>query len=162
RRHMHSDGAVSRWKLLASGLGLTAVGALAVAAGPAHAAGWPGTAGAVYTMTNSPGGNAIEAYSRASDRSVARAGSCPTGGTGGALGSGHSIVVSRDGTLVVNVTGGSDSVSAFAVTPRGLRLIGTASSGGTDPNSVTIAGDHLVYVLNGGSGTIAGFRLGGR
>jgi hypothetical protein len=50
--------------------------------------------------------------------------------------------------VVVNVNVGSNSVSAFAATLRGLRLIGTASSGGTDPNSVTIAGDDLVYVLN--------------
>ena len=64
--------------------------------------------------------------------------------------------------MVVNVNAGSNSISAFAATSRGLRLIGTASSGGTDPNSVTIAGDHLVYVLNAGSKTIAGFRLGDR
>jgi 6-phosphogluconolactonase len=44
---------------------------------------------------------------------------------------------------------------------RGLRLIGTAGSGGTDPDGVAIAGDNLVYVLNAGSETIAGFRLGG-
>jgi hypothetical protein len=43
---------------------------------------------------------------------------------------------------------------------RGLRLIGTAGSGGTDPDGVAIAGDNLVYVLNAGSETIAGFRLG--
>jgi hypothetical protein len=34
-----------------------------------------------------------------------------------------------------------------------------ASSGGTDPDSVTIAGDNVVYALNAGSKTIAGFRL---
>jgi hypothetical protein len=92
-------------------------------------------------MTNSPGGNAIEAYARAGDGLLTPA------GTG-------------DGTVVVNVNVGSNSVSAFAATLRGLRLIGTASSGGTDPNSVTIAGDDLVYVLNAGSDTIAGLRLG--
>ncbi len=64
--------------------------------------------------------------------------------------------------MVVNVNAGSNSISAFAATPGGLRLIGTAGSGGTDPNSVTIAGDRLVYVLNADSKTIAGFRLGDR
>ena len=142
------------------GIGLAAAGGLAAVAGPAQAASWPGPAGAVYTMTNSPTGNAIEAYARASDGSLTPSGTYPTGGDGGTLGSGHSIVVSRDGNLVVNVNAGSNSISAFAATPRGLRLIGTASSGGTDPNSVTIAGDNLVYVLNAGSDTIAGFRLG--
>jgi len=56
----------------------------------------------------------------------------------------------------------SNSISAFAATPRGLRLIGTIGSGGTDPDSVTIAGDNLVYVLNADSKTIAGFWLGYR
>jgi 6-phosphogluconolactonase len=111
-------------------------------------------------MTNSPGGNAIKAYARAGDGLLTPAGTYPTGGNGGTLGSGHSVAVSGDGTVVVNVNVGSNSVSAFAATLRGLRLIGTASSGGTDPNSVTIAGDDLVYVLNAGSDTIAGLRLG--
>jgi 6-phosphogluconolactonase len=162
---MHSDAAVKKRKALAAravaagAIGLAAVGGLAAFAGPAQAADGPGAAGAVYTMTNSPAGNAIEAYTRASDGSLTPAGTYPTGGTGGTLGSGHSIVVSRDGSVVVNVNAGSNSISAFAATGRGLRLIGTASSGGTDPNSVTIAGDNVVYVLNAGSETIAGFRL---
>jgi 6-phosphogluconolactonase (cycloisomerase 2 family) len=145
---------------IAGAVGLAAVGGIAAFAGPAQAAGFPGPAGAVYTMTNSPSGNAIEAFTRASEGALTPAGTYPTGGNGGALGSGHSIAVSPGGRVVVNVNAGSNSVSAFAATPWGLRLIGTASSGGTDPNSVTIAGDHLVYVLNAGSDTISGFWLG--
>jgi 6-phosphogluconolactonase (cycloisomerase 2 family) len=154
---------VNKWKALAAGaavVSLTAAGGVAAPAGPARATDGPGPAGAVYTMTNSPAGNAIEAYTRARDGSLTPAGTYPTGGTGGALGSGHSIEVSRDGRIVVNVNAGSNSVSAFAVTRSGLRLIGTVGSGGTDPNSVTIAGDDLVYVLNAGSKTVAGFWLG--
>jgi 6-phosphogluconolactonase len=117
----------------ACGIGLAAAGGLAAVAGPARAADLPGAAGAVYTMTNSPGGNAIEAYARASDGTLTPAGSYPTGGDGGALGSGHSIVVSRDGSVVVNVNAGSNSISAFAATAQGLSPIDTASSGGTDP-----------------------------
>jgi 6-phosphogluconolactonase len=143
----------------AGAIGLATVGGLAAFAGPAQAADSPGTAGVVYTMTNSPGGNAIEAYARAADGALTPAGTYPTGGNGGTLDSGRSIAVSGDGRVVVNVNAGSNSVSAFAATPGGVRLIGTASSGGTDPNSVTIAGDHLVYVLNAGSETIAGFWL---
>jgi hypothetical protein len=40
-------------------------------------------------------------------------------------------------TLTNSASG--NAISAFAVTPHRLRLIGTASSGGTDPDSVTIA-----------------------
>jgi 6-phosphogluconolactonase len=50
--------------------------------------------------------------------------------------------------------------AAVAATLRGLRRIGTGGSGGTDPNSVAIAGDHLVYVLSAGSEAIAGFPVG--
>ena len=162
-----SDAAVNKRKALAraaaaGAIGLAAVGGLAAFAGPARAAGWPGTASAVYTMTNSPGGNVIEAYARAGDGALTPAATYPTGGDGGTLDSGHSITVSGDGRVVVNVNAGSNSISAFAATPWGLRLIGTASSGGTDPDSVTIAGDNLVYVLNAGSKTIAGFWLGDR
>lgn len=141
-------------------IGLAAAAGLAAFAAPAGAADRPGTAGAVYTMTNSASGNAIEVYARAGNGSLTQAGTYRTAGNGGALGSGHPIVVSSDGSVVVNVNAGSNSISAFAATPKGLHLIGTASSGGTDPNSVTIAGDNLVYVLNAGSETIAGFRLG--
>jgi 6-phosphogluconolactonase len=163
---MMHDGTVNTRTALAAraaavgAIGLAAAAGLAAFAGPARAAGTPGTAGAVYTMTNSASGNAIEAYARAGDGTLTPAGTFPTGGDGGALGSGHSIVVSRGGSVVVNVNAGSNSISAFAATPRGLHLIGTASSGGTDPNSVTMTGDGLVYVLNAGSKTIAGFRLG--
>ena len=141
-------------------IGLAAAAGLAAFAGRASAAARPGAADAVYTMTNSASGNAIEAFARARDGTLTPAGTYPTGGDGGALDGAHSIVVSRDGSVLVNVNAGSNSISAFAVTPSGLRLIGTASSGGTDPNSVTIAGDNVVYVLNAGSReTIAGFRL---
>jgi 6-phosphogluconolactonase len=146
--------------VLAGTVGLAAAGGLVALAGQAQAAGWQSTTGAVYTMTNSATGNAIEAYGRASDGTLTPAGTYPTGGAGGTLDSGHSIVVSGDGRVLVNVNAGSDSVSAFAVTPWGLHLIGTVSSGGTDPDSVTIAGDQLIYVLNAGSKSIAGFWLG--
>jgi 6-phosphogluconolactonase len=125
-------------------LGLAAIGGLAAFAAPAQAAGWPGAPGAVYTMTNSASGNAIEAFARAGDGTLTPAGTYPTGGDGGTLDS---------------VNAGSNSVTAFAATPRGLRLIGTAGSGGTDPDSVTIAGNR-VYVLNAGSKNISGFWLG--
>jgi 6-phosphogluconolactonase len=140
--------------------GLAAFAAPTAFAAPAQAAGWAGAPGAVYTMTNSASGNAIEAFARGGDGTLTPAGTYPTGGDGGTLDSGHSIAVSGDGRVVVNVNAGSNTVTAFAATPWGLRLIGTASSGGTDPDSVTIARDNLVYVLNAGSKTIAGFWLG--
>jgi 6-phosphogluconolactonase len=163
-----SDVAAGRRKMLTARTALVALiaaGGITAITGPAQAAGGPGPVispgpvAGVYTMTNSPDGNAIEAYARARDGALTPIGVYPTGGTGGTLGSGHSIAVSHDGHIVVNVNAGSNSISAFAVTPVGLRLIATASSGGIDPNSITIGADNLVYVLNAGSKTISGFWL---
>ena len=147
RRLMHT--------FLAAGTGLAAAGTLGAFAVPAQAAGFPG---AVYTMTDSPAGNAIEAFARGADGSLTPAGTYLTGGNGGALGSGHSIVASSGGRTVVTVNAGSNSISEFAAMRGRLRRVATAGSDGTDPNSVTIHGD-VIYVLNAGSGSIAGFRL---
>jgi 6-phosphogluconolactonase (cycloisomerase 2 family) len=134
---------------------LAATGALGGSVVPAQAASFPG---AVYTMTNAASGNAIEAFARGAGGGLTPAGTYPTGGRGGTLGSGHSIVVSSDGRTVLAVNAGSNSISEFAAAGGRLRQIATVASGGTDPNSVTVHGD-LVYVLNAGSGSIAGFRL---
>ena len=128
-----------------------AVSAVARAAGS-------GEVHAVYTMTNAAGGNAVLAFAQAADGTLVQTGSYPTGGLGGALGSGHSIVVSNDGHVVVAVNAGSNSIAAFAAARDGLDLMATVPSGGTQPTSVTINND-LIYVLNAGSRSIAGFRI---
>jgi len=117
--------------------------------------------GAVYTLTNSPAGNAVAVFDRAADGSLAAAGTFATGGlgTGAGLGSQGSIVVTRDGRHVLAVNAGSDSVSAFAVDRDGLDLLSTVPSGGARPTSVTER-HGVVYVLNAGSNTISGFTLG--
>src|SRR5206468_3066999 len=92
---------------------------------------------------------------------LAPAGTFPTGGigTGAGLGSGHSLVVSKDGRALVVVNAGSSTVSAFKVDNDGLHLIGSpVGSGGARPTSLTMD-DDLVYVMNAGSNSIAGFRL---
>jgi 6-phosphogluconolactonase (cycloisomerase 2 family) len=162
---MHTDRKQNQW---AAGTRLGAwlvwiVALLVALAGvaPATAQAAGDHAGAVYVMSNSPGGNAILVFDRAADGALTPAGSYATGGlgTGGGLGSQGSVVVSDNGRWVFAVNAGSDSVSAFAALPNGLQLTDTELSGGERPISVTIH-DDLVYVLNaGGAGNIAGFRL---
>jgi 6-phosphogluconolactonase len=120
-----------------------------------------GDQGFVYAATNSPVGNSLLVFYRAGDGGLTPAGSFSTGGdgTGAGLGSGHSVIASRDGRTVLVVNAGSNTVSAFGWSSHGLRLIGPpAPSGGTTPTSVTIHGS-LVYVMNAGSGSISGFTL---
>lgn len=129
-------------------------------------------AGAVYAATNQASGNAIVAYRRASDGSLTLVGSFPTGGAG--IGGGTDPLSSQ-GSLVLGTHGGdangpdrylfvvnagSNDVSALRVDATGLTLVSRVSSGGVRPTSLTVSGD-LLYVLNAGSGTIAGFRVGG-
>jgi 6-phosphogluconolactonase len=120
-----------------------------------------GEKSAVYTITNAASGNEVLAFDRAGNGELTPAGTFPTGGTGtgAGLGSGHSLIVSKDGHALVVVNAGSSTVSAFKVNHNGLRLIGSpVASGGTRPTSLTLEHD-LLYVMNAGSNSIAGFRL---
>ena len=135
--------------------------AVLLAAAAATASSSDGAPGAVYTLTNAAAGNAVAAFSRAADGTLAPQGTFATGGlgTGSLLGSQGALVVGDDHRSLYAVNAGSNSVSAFTVTPNGLELVGTAPSGGTLPISVTVRGN-LVYVVNAASRNIAGLVAG--
>ena len=139
--------------------GLAADRALELNASAVAAADAPG---AVYALTNVAGGNAVAMYSRGADGRLSWSGSVSTGGagTGASLGSQGALALSDDGRWLFAVNAGSNDVSAFRVTPRGIELTGRVASGGIRPISVTVHGD-VLYVLNaGGDGNISGFRVG--
>ena len=128
--------------------------------GPRSATG-DASPGAVYTLTNQAGGNAVAIFARGADGSLTAAGTVPTGGTGAgaALGSQGAVALSDDGRWLVAVNAGSNDVSAFRVGPQGLSLTSRAPSGGTQPISVAVHGN-LIYVLNGGgAGNISALTL---
>jgi 6-phosphogluconolactonase len=106
---------------------------------------------AVYTETNAPTGNAVQAFDRAPDGTLTPAGTFPTGGAGSSTPGGRqgAVALSDDGRTLYAVNSGSDSVSAFAVTPHGLISLGSFQSGGIAPVSVAVRRDR-VYVLNSG------------
>jgi 6-phosphogluconolactonase len=118
--------------------------------------------GAVYTLNNSPAGNAVLGYHRAPDGSLTSIGSFATSGTGtgAGLGSQGSLILHLSNSILLAVSAGSNELSSFRVQENGsLQLINTVASGGTMPVSVT-AYLRTVYVVNaGGNGNIAGFRL---
>ncbi|PYC71873.1 hypothetical protein C7C46_26340 [Streptomyces tateyamensis] len=134
--------------------------ALAGLATPGVAAASTERAATVYTLSNSAAGNSVLAF-RDLGGVLTPAGSYPTGGlgSGAGLGSQGAVVPADHGRLLLAVNAGSNSVTALRVArDGGLTAVSTAPSGGTDPVSVTVHGD-LVYVLDAGSATIAGFRL---
>jgi 6-phosphogluconolactonase len=118
--------------------------------------------GTVYTLSNGAGGNAVIAYTRASDGSLTPLGTFPTGGlgSGAGLGSQGAVTLSDDGRFLLAVDPGSDEVTSFRVRRDGrLAFADRIPSGGDHPISVDVHGG-LVYVVDdGGAGNIAGFRI---
>jgi 6-phosphogluconolactonase (cycloisomerase 2 family) len=117
--------------------------------------------GAVYTLTNAAGGNEVLAYTRAADGSLSFQGAYATGGlgSGAGLGSQGAVILTENNHWLFAVNAGSNEISAFAVTKRGLELVDHADSSGLRPISLTVHKD-LLYVLNAGnSGNISGFRI---
>ena len=139
---------------------LAVFAAVALTAQPTEAA--PLGSGAVYTISNAISGNEVVAFHREHTGQLTPAGTFSTGGlgSGGDLGSQGSVALSEDGTSLLAVNAGSNSVSLFRVSPGGLHLLDTEDAQGTRPVSITVERD-LVYVVNDGTDTIAGFRIGG-
>jgi 6-phosphogluconolactonase len=141
--------------------------AIAVVAASAVIAGFAGSAaaksfGTVYTSTNAATGNEIRAFDRGADGSLSPAGSFATAGagTGVGLGSQGAVRLTDRGRRLFAVNAGSDSITSFKLSGRGLRLRDVEPSSGDRPISLTVHGD-LLYVLNAGSDQISGFRVRG-
>lgn len=130
-----------------------------------------------YVLTNDADGNSVLVFTRSADGTLLPLGTLvvlggnpiyqlvdpfPTGGLGNEVlfASQGSVILSRDGRYLFAVNAGSNEVSSFIVTPGGLQLVSTVSSGGIEPRSLTVFND-LLYVLNGvGTGSVSGFRIG--
>lgn len=117
--------------------------------------------GAVFTLTNQVGNNAVVVFRRDAGGTLEASGTFSTGGsgTGGGLGSEGAVVLNGDGTLLLAVNAGSNDLSVFKVESSKLVLASRTASGGEFPLSIAIH-RRLVYVLNGGgAGNITGFTL---
>jgi 6-phosphogluconolactonase len=120
--------------------------------------------GAVFVSTNDVNGNAVAAFSRASDGSLTALGTFPTGGTGvggttDPLASQFALVLSPDHKFLFVANAGSNDVSVFRVNKDGLKLVDRASSLGTRPVSVAARND-VIYVLNTNSNNVGVFHYG--
>jgi 6-phosphogluconolactonase (cycloisomerase 2 family) len=118
--------------------------------------------GAVFVMTNDPGGNSILVFRRNPNGKLIAAGSVPTGGLGNgtmpdSLQSQGSLV--RNGNFLFAVNAGSNEISVLSIGKKALTLVDTVPSGGELPTSLAVL-DDLLYVVNVGSGAITGFRIG--
>ena len=119
--------------------------------------------GAVFSMSNDPAGNAVVAFARRWDGTLAPAGSYPTGGTGsgGFEDSANGLVLGsvsgesapnnlqNFGDLLYATNAGSDNVSVFRVKRSGLELLEVEPSNVMKPVSITV-NRGIAYVLNSG------------
>jgi 6-phosphogluconolactonase (cycloisomerase 2 family) len=123
-----------------------------------------GLTGAVYVMTNQTSGNSIVAFNRAANGALSMAGTFSTGGLGfgsgnDPLGSQGALALTSDGVFLLAVNAGSNTIAVMQAGRLGLSMVGTFSSGGTEPVSIALY-KSLVYVLNaGGTPNITGFEL---
>ena len=136
--------------------------------GPGHES-RRGEVGAAYSETNSSP-NALIVYDRFANGQLKERERVLTGGSGGhrpepgcpgacpILDTQGEVVLSKNGKLVFAVNAGSDQISSFRETNRGLKLVDVEGSNGLFPNSLTVHGN-VLYVLNSESSTIAGFRF---
>jgi 6-phosphogluconolactonase (cycloisomerase 2 family) len=127
--------------------------------------------GHVYTETNGDA-NAVVAFKRHADGSLTQAQVISTGGNGGhqqqpgcnppggcpILDTQGEVALTKDGKLVFAVNAGSNTISAFRATNKGLVAAGSIGSGGVFPESLTIHG-HRLFVLDADSANIAGFNF---
>ena len=120
-------------------------------------------AGFVYTQTNEPERNRLLAFRRAGDGTLTPAGAYETAGVGDGkphLTSQGSVVLTGDGQYVLVTNAASGDLSVFAVGQDGPSLVGTVATGRAPKSAAEHAG--LVYVLNTGEPSLAGFRLSGQ
>jgi 6-phosphogluconolactonase len=103
----------------------------------------------------------VLAFRRTDEGTLTPAGGHETGGAGDGkphLTSQGSVVLTGDGRYLLVTNAASGDLSVFAVGPDGLTLLETVRTGRA-PKSAEHAG--LVYVLNTGEPSLAGFRLNG-
>jgi len=117
--------------------------------------------GHVYTLTNATSGNSVLAFDRAENGTLKPTASVATGGngSGAGLGSQGAIIMSDNGKWLFAVNAGTNDISTFAVTDKGLTLKGRVQSGGTVPISLTTDG-RVIYALNSGTpANVTGFAV---
>jgi 6-phosphogluconolactonase len=110
----------------------------------------------VFTQSNEADGNRVFAFDRAADGRLSEPVVVPTGGRGDGvahLTSQGSVVLTSDARRLLVTNAGSNDVSVVSVD---LALIAVVPSGGSAPKSVA-EHDGLVYVLNTGDRSLAGF-----
>ena len=115
--------------------------------------------GKVFVQTNEPDGNRVIVFEAGEDGALRRLDSVATGGKGDGvphLTSQGSVVLTHEGTRLLVANAGSGDVSVLVVAEQAS--LAQVVPSGPAPKSIAEHGG-LVYVLNTGAPSLAGFRL---
>lgn len=130
----------------------------------------PKVVSSVYSVTNNLSTNRLLVFDRYDNGKLKQRAALATGGKGSnqaaagcgpncpIIGTVNEVQTTPNGKLIFTVNPGSNTVSAFRKTSKGVKLAATRSSAGQIPVSVTVYG-HRLYVLNAGNGTISGLSF---
>jgi len=121
----------------------------------------------VYTLNNEAAGNAVVAYTRATNGNLTRRGmfSATGQGSGSGLSSQYPLVYQASTQRFFGVNAGDNSFSMYSLAADGsLTEMAKMGAGGVKPTSIAVSGPY-VYVMNAGSATsaanISGFMISG-
>ena len=115
--------------------------------------------GNVFVQSNEADGNHVIAFQRGDDGLLTKLASVATGGNGGGvphLTSQASVVLTQEGSRLLVANAGSGDVSVFGIGDAPL-LVQVVPTGAAPKSIAEHAG--LVYVLNTGAPSLAGFRV---
>lgn len=149
---------MSRNNLLAALVALGSSTALLPAAG-AQSEAEGALRSTVYTMDNGAAGNSILIFEQDANGGLTPAGQVATGGLGSGGGLGNQGALAHDGEYLFAVNAGSNDVAVLRFTASGLEAADLEPAGGMTPVSLTVHRG-ILYVLNAGSDSIAGFTVG--
>ncbi|HMB53894.1 MAG TPA: hypothetical protein VKU40_11285, partial [Thermoanaerobaculia bacterium] len=158
-QHLKSTTRSTSFRLCGALAAAFLLATLLLVAPPAAAQGLAAS-GAVFTATNDADANAVVVFRRDARGGLTFLDAFATGGagSGGGLGNQGALALDEGARHLLVVNAGSDTLSSFAVGPRGLELVDVEPSGGTQPISVTVQGG-LAYVVHAGSGDVSGLAL---
>jgi 6-phosphogluconolactonase (cycloisomerase 2 family) len=117
--------------------------------------------GNVFVQTNEAHANRVLVFRRGMNGELAPVDGATTGGRGDGvphLTSQGSVVLAQEGRRLLVTNAGSDQLSVFGIASDEIALLDVVATGGAAPKSAAEHGG-LVYVLNAGAPSLAGFTL---
>lgn len=117
----------------------------------------------LFTLSNDVTKNELLVYQNTGNGRLKSVAQIATGGkgTGAGLGNQGALALSSNHRYLFAINPGSNDVSVFGISQRGIQLLDRAAEPGVRPVSITV-NNNQVYVVNAGDDSIFGYRFNPR